>query len=263
MPVTAKEIRSWNPWHGCTRVSPGCLHCYVYRRDEAFGSPGASSLCRRTADFGLPVRRGRGGGYSLPSGSLVYTCFTSDFLLTDADVWRPECWRMIRERQDCDFVFFTKRIERLPECLPPDWGDGYENVRIGCTVENRDRADFRLPIFRSLPIKHRLIVAEPLLERLDLSPYLDGLIGEVSAGGESGDGARPCDYSWILDLRDQCVRAGVSFTFHQTGARFVKDGRTYMIRRGLQHGQAARAGLDFRAGDDEKEPSFVEKRPSF
>ena len=59
------------------------------------------------------------------------------------------------------------------------------------------------------------------------------------------------------------VRAGVSFTFHQTGARFVKDGRTYMIRRGLQHGQAARAGLDFRAGEAEKEPSFVEKRPSF
>ena len=57
--------------------------------------------------------------------------------------------------------------------MPSDWGDGYDNVLIGCTVENQDRANYRLPIFLDLPIKHRSIIASPLLERLDLRPYLD------------------------------------------------------------------------------------------
>lgn len=86
----------------------------------------------------------------------MFTCFTSDFLLKDADEWRGECWKMMRERRDCWFYFFTKRIDRLEECLPPDWGEGYDNVLIGCTVENQSMADYRLPIFRALPVKHRV-----------------------------------------------------------------------------------------------------------
>ena len=75
---------------------------------------------------------------------------------------------MMRRRRDCWFYFFTKRIDRLAECLPPDWGEGYENVIIGCTVENQDRADARLPLFLELPIRHRTVIAAPLLTALDL-----------------------------------------------------------------------------------------------
>ena len=121
----------------------------------------------------------------------MFTCFTSDFLLKDADEWRGECWKMMRERRDCWFYFFTKRIDRLEECLPPDWGEGYDNVLIGCTVENQSMADYRLPIFRALPVKHRSIIAAPLLEGLDISKYLDDNLEEVSVGGESGRDARP------------------------------------------------------------------------
>lgn len=209
----------------------------------------ASSVCRKTQAFDLPVRLTKKGGYKIPSGKVVFTCFTSDFLLQDADEWRGDCWRMMRQRQDCIFYFFTKRIERLESCLPSDWGDGYENVMIGCTVENQDRADFRLPIFLSAPIKHRSIIASPLLERLDISQYLDFRIEEVSVGGESGVEARPCDYDWVLDLRRQCIEKDVAFRFHQTGARFIKDGRTYRIPRGHQLDQAHRAGIDFGIGD--------------
>ena len=152
---------------------------------------------------------------------------------------------MIRMRSDLRFIFFTKRIHRLSEILPPDWGDGYENVVIGCTVENQAMADYRLPLFLETPVRHRIVICAPLLGPLDIASYLSPAIEEVAAGGESGNEARSCDYAWVLGLREQCVAAGVSFCFHQTGARFIKDGRFYRIRRCYQHAQARKAGIDY------------------
>lgn len=235
----------WNPWHGCTKVSPGCRFCYVYRQDEMYGSEIASNLARKTAAFNLPVKRKRDKTFKIPSGKIVFTCFTSDFLLEDADPWRPECWEMMRFRSDCMFYFFTKRIDRLERCLPPDWGDGYENVIVGCTVENQAMAECRLPIFKELPIRHKSIIVAPMLERMDISRWLDGTIEEVSVSGESGVGARPCDFDWILNLRSQCVAKEVPFRFHQTGAYFIKDGRTYRIHRRHQLSQAHKANIDY------------------
>lgn len=236
----------WNLWHGCHKISPGCQNCYVYRQDARHGKD--SSVVTKTASFDLPVKRDRYKNYKLPSGSIVYTCFTSDFFLEDADSWRAEAWGMIRTRSDLRFLFITKRIHRFYECIPADWGDGYPNVAICCTAENQDRADFRLPIFLSAPIRHKEIICEPLLERIDLSAYLGPQIKGVTAGGESGPDARPCNYDWILDLREQCVRAGVPFRFKQTGKRFIKDGKMYLIERKYQHSQAKRAGINYRPG---------------
>ena len=180
----------WNPWHGCTKISSGCKYCYVYRQDEMYGSEIASSLCRKTANFNLPIKRKCDKSWKIVGGKVVFTCFTSDFLLEDADPWRPECWKMLRLRSDLWFFFFTKRIDRFMQCVPDDWGDGYENVIVGCTVENQAMADYRLPIFRSLPIRHKAIIASPLLTAMDITPWLDETIEEVSVGGESGVDAR-------------------------------------------------------------------------
>lgn len=238
---------SWNPWHGCTKVSPGCQYCYVYRNDARYGTVAASSVCRKNADFDLPLRRGRNGAYKIPSGATVMTSFTSDFLLADADEWRADCFRMMRSRSDLHFVFFTKRIERLSAFLPDDWEAGYDNVTIGCTCEDQIRADMRLPLFLALPIRRRWIVAEPLLTPLSLLPYLtaaDAPIAQVTVGGESGEQARLCEYDWVLSIREQCLSTGVPFSYHQTGARLKKDGREYRIPRKLQQIQAKKAGLD-------------------
>ena len=144
----------------------------------------------------------------------------------------------------------SNTIDRLAECLPPDWGEGYENVIIGCTVENQDRADARLPLFLELPIRHRTIIAAPLLTALDLREYLDPeKIEELAASGESGREARPCHYEWILSLREQCVEKGIPFQFHQTGANFVKDGRVFRIPRREQTAQARKAGIDYKIED--------------
>lgn len=247
-----ETFADWNPWHGCTKISPGCKYCYVYRQDEMYGTETSSSEVRKTAAFDLPVKRKRDKSYKIQSGMVIFTCFTSDFLVEQADEWRTEAWRMIRERSDCMFFFFTKRIDRFAECAPADWGDGYDNVIIGCTVENQAMADYRLPIFMSLPIKHRAVIVAPMLERIDLRPYLDNTIEEVSVSGESGAQARICDYDWITDIRTQCIESNVPFRFHQTGACLLKDGKLYRIRRKFQISQARKANIDYRIGTNHK-----------
>jgi len=131
----------WNPWHGCTKISAGCLNCYVYRTDAKHDKD--STAVNKTSTFDLPLKKDRKGEYRLQPGrdNVIFTCFTSDFLHEAADEWRTEAWRMIKTRSDADFLFITKRIHRFADCIPEDWGDGYNNVTVCCTVENQERAD--------------------------------------------------------------------------------------------------------------------------
>lgn len=236
----------WNLWHGCHKVSEGCFHCYVYRRDAEHGID--SSLVRRTASFGLPLARRRDGSFKVAPGTTLWTCFTSDFFLAEADEWRPEAWSMMRRRPDVHFVLITKRVERVAAALPADWGEGYHNVTLYCTVENGRRAAERLPVFRRLPFRHKAVICEPLLEYVDLRPWLGPWVELVTVGGESGPDARPCDFAWVCLMRDDCRAAGVPFFFKQTGACFVRDGRTYRIPCRLQMAQARKAGIDTVSG---------------
>ena len=243
----------WNPWHGCKKYSEGCANCYVYRIDSRHGrNPGEVF---KTKDFDLPVRKSKKGEYKIPSGATVYTCFSSDFLLDTADEWRSDAFEMMKQRSDVRFLFLTKRIERLltTDIFPDDWGDGYDNVAIGCTCESIHQAQRRLPVFESAPIKHKFIICEPLLDDVAtvIGPYLrmSGLEG-VIAGGESGENARICRYEWVLGIRDACASSGVNFTFKQTGAKFEKDGRIYQIKRKYQHEQAKKARVDYIVRDE-------------
>lgn len=238
---------TWNLWHGCTRVSTGCKHCYMYRRDEAVGRD--PSIVEKTKSYNLPVRRLRSseykGRYKIPAGSMIYTCFSSDFFHCEADKWREDAWNMIRERNDCSFLIITKRPDRIMENLPYDWNVGWEHVIIAVTCENQEMADKRLPVYLNIPMKHYSVMIEPMLSGVDLRQYLStGKIEDVNVGGESGPEARLCDFSWVLDVHDQCMDYGVGFYYHQTGARLLKDGREYRISREHQHEQAKKAGLD-------------------
>lgn len=231
---------SWNLWHGCHKLSEGCRNCYVYRMDSKHGKTD-SFIVRKTNEFNLPRRKKRSGEYKLQAADgAVFTCMTSDFFVEDADLWRDEAWRMIRERPDLHFVIITKRIARAESCLPADWGDGYKNVTLSCTVENRKTANFRLPIFAEFPAARKQIVCEPLLEEISLEGYLSR-IAMVIVGGESGDIARPCDFVWVKRIYEQCRAAGTPFFFKQTGAVLIKDGKTYRIPREKQFEQARKA----------------------
>lgn len=216
----------WNPWHGCHKFSDGCKFCYIHKGDYKRGID--TNEIVKTDNFYAPVARNKNGEYKIKSGSTVYLCFSSDFLLEEADGWRAECWQMIKQRSDLSFLFLTKRIDRFNNCIPCDWGDGYDNVIVGCTVENQAAADYRLSIFNKLPIKHKDIICQPLIERIDVSPYLKD-IELVVAGGESDVNARPLNYEWVLSIREQCINANVSFEFRQCGSNFIKDGVLYKL----------------------------------
>jgi len=240
----------WNPWRGCRKCSDGCLHCYIHKGDAKRGINTEEIV--RTDQFYKPVEKGKNGTYKMKSG-MVYLGFSTDFLIEEADAWRKECWAMIRERKDCTFLFLTKRIERFMDCIPEDWADGYDNVVVCCTVENQKNADLKLSVFQTLPIRHKCITAQPLLEEIDIEPYLDG-IELVVAGGESDRSARPLAYEWVLELREQCVRKNVSFEFRQCGTCFVKDGKLYRLQTKDLCAQARKAGIDFKAEAKEAAP---------
>jgi len=235
---------NWEPWTGCYGVSDGCKYCYYYGPySKRFGQ----NTVQKTGEFDKPVAKTAKGVPKIQSGKIVATCFASDFFIAEADEWRAEAWSMIKQRQDLDFLILTKRIERFPISLTSDWGDGYDNVNIGCTVENQSLADQRLPLFLSYPIKRRFIACAPLLERIDISPYLKG-IDHVTAGGETGKEARVCDYEWILDIRDQCAAAGVTFWFKNTGTFFKKDGVVRKVNPFKESALAKETGISILNG---------------
>lgn len=232
----------WNPWHGCHKYSEGCANCYVYRRDEAIGKD--ASVITKNATFDLPLRRTRNGEYKIPSGSTVYLCMTSDFFIEEADQWRPEIWQIVKIRRDLKFSIITKRIIRFYDCIPEDWGAGYPNVSLCCTIENQQQCDIRFLLFNEIPATKKFIISEPLLSDIDMSAYLNKSISQVLVGGESGANARICDFNWVLHIREQCLDIGVPFYFKQTGARLLKNGHLYHIPRRLQHIQAQKAKLN-------------------
>lgn len=232
----------WNPWRGCHRKSEGCMHCYIHKGDAKREVD--TSLIRKTDKFDVPIARKKNGKYKIESGSIVYVCFRSDFLIAEADEWRSECWDMIRERSDLHFIFLTKRIERFMDCIPYDWGNGYTNVTVGVSVENQKRADERLSILKQLPIVHKNIILQPMISAIDLSGYLDG-VELVMVGGESDRQARVLDYAWVLDVRRQCVEAKTAFTFRQCGTYFRKDDVLYHMKTKDLGWQARKAGIDY------------------
>jgi len=235
----------WNPWRGCHKYSEGCRFCYIHKGDARRDVD--TNVVTKADNFCAPVERyKRGekkGEYKMKSGETVYLCFSSDFLLPDADQWRSDCWRMMRDRSDLRFLFLTKRIERFVDCVPDDWGDGYENVTVGCTVENQAEAYRRLPLFDTLPIVHKNIILQPMLEKMNVERHLDD-VELVVVGGESDRNARPLDYAWVLDVREQCLRQGVKFEFRQCGSNFVKDGKLYQLPVRQLMSQARKANIN-------------------
>ena len=239
----------WNPWHGCTKVSAGCRNCYMFRRDSKYGID--STIVRQTKEFSLPVKRNRQKEYKIPTGEVIYTCFTSDFFHEAADEWRAQAWSMIKERSDCHFYMITKRPERIAAALPPI--GCLENVTIVCTCENQYWADRRLPIFLSLPLPHKEIIHEPMLSNIHIEKYLEKYSSEieaVSVGGESGEGTgiRPLNFGWVIETQMQCHVYRVPFSFHQTDSILIRGDKVYHIPREEQESQAQKAGMDWDPG---------------
>lgn len=232
----------WNPWRGCHKISEGCKNCYIHSADARKGID--TNSITKTDQFARIVRKNKKGEYVVKGGQLVYVCFSSDFLIEEADEWRSDAWQMIKERSDLTFLFLTKRIHRLEQVLPLDWKDGYDNVMIGCSVENQSQADTRLSYLVRIPIKHRLIICQPLIGPINLESYLSYSIEQVTVGGEAGKLARDLNYDWVESIRNQCINHQVTFEFRQLGSYFIRDSVRYTIPRNQLSSLARKADIN-------------------
>lgn len=236
----------WNPWHGCAKCSEGCQHCYMYFLDRVRDRSGADIYKTKTG-FSYPLQKNRNGGYKIQSGELIRVCMSSDFFLEEADPWRDEAWEIMRRRSDVRFFLLTKRPQRVQNCLPKDWGDGWENIFFNVTCENQRRANERIPILLELPFRHKGIMCAPFIGPVSIKEFLDkGQIEQVICGGENYDGARPCNFDWVKALRAECVACNVTFCFIETGTVFLKDGRRYYLpKKQIQSEMAYKSGMYF------------------
>ena len=236
----------WNPWHGCIKKSEGCQNCYMYFLDRQREKNGAQ-IYKVKNNFNYPLQKDKAGRYKVKSGEQLRVCMTSDFFLEEADGWRAEAWKIIKQRPDVSFFLLTKRPERVAQCLPPDWGEGWENVFFNVTCENQKRADERIPLLFTLPFKHKGIMVAPFIGPVSIKNYLaQGIIEQVVCGGENYDGSRPLDYAWVKNLYQECVAVDVTFCFIETGTNFIKDGKTYHLPdKRLQSEMAYKSGLQY------------------
>lgn len=213
----------WNPWHGCVKKSEGCQNCYMYSLDEQRGKSGADIFCVKN-NFDYPLHKNKYGDYKIKSGEFIRVCMTSDFFLEEADEWRKKAWEIMKIRSDVVFILVTKRPERIEKCLPSNWEDGWNNIWLNVTTENQIRADERAPILLDLPFKHKGFLVAPFIGEVSLKKYLNpDQIDNVWCCGENYTNARPLYYSWVEKLSNECKAANVSFSFSETGDRFIKN----------------------------------------
>jgi protein gp37 len=216
---------TFNPWIGCTRVSPGCDHCYAARDNERRKWVSAWGAERkRTKTWGDPLKWNRKAaetGYR----PRVFCASLADVFDNEApQEWRNDLWQLFRETPNLRWIVLTKRIGNVMKMVPPDWP--WPHVGIMATMVNQEEYDRDREKLRKVPAPWRGISAEPLLGRIILDHashkayrWLDWVI----TGGESGPGFRPLDMDAVRHLRDQCAELGITFHHKQNGGFRGKD----------------------------------------
>lgn len=225
---------TWNPVTGCTKISPGCAHCYAETFAERFrGVPGHPYQ----QGFDLKLWPDR---LSLPltwrKPKRIFVNSMSDLFHVDVPFeFVDQVFESMRKASWHTFQVLTKRADRMAEYVRRRAAEGLllerdqPNTWLGTSVESQEYVESRAKTLRALGGRVRFVSCEPLLGPLDLSDVLDRKSGVnwVICGGESGHRARPMDPAWAESIRDQCVAAKVPFFFKQWGGRNKsKAGRT-------------------------------------
>ncbi len=218
-------IYKWNPWIGCQRKSQGCKLC----SSSAF-CEGYFDMIRVTNQLDMPIQVNKDKNFILPKNSHVALQYSGDFFIQEMESIRSIIWNIIRIRKDCTFHIATKRPQNIKDMLPIDWEDGWENIYINCTAQNQKRADERLPIYLNLPLKHYTILTQPLLQQINIEKFLQQYnIDQVVVEGQHHhypykyQEVRPCKYSWVKNLYQQCKRTNTKFYFTLTGTKWINQ----------------------------------------
>ncbi len=223
---------TWNPIRGCTKISPGCAHCYAETFAERFrGVPGHPY--EQGFDLKL-IPEKLAAPFLWPRPGMVFVNSMSDLFHRDVpDAYIETVAGVMQRAHWHTYQVLTKRSARMRDLLHTRLAFAAREPHIwwGVSVEDRAHGLPRVEDLRDAPAGLRMLSVEPLLEDLgtiDLSG-----IGWVILGGESGAGARPLDRAWVASIRDQCRAAGVPFFFKQWGG--VRKGRTGRLLDGRTH----------------------------
>lgn len=211
---------TFNPWVGCTNVSPGCDHCYAESWSKRSGLvKWGNSPRRRTSEayWRAPMKWQAGAAaFQALNGrrQRVFCASLADVFDNQADpIWRSELFALIGATPSLDWLLLTKRPQNIKKMLPRDWSEGRHNVWLGTTTENQKSFDQRWPILSKIPAAVRFISYEPAIGPVRLhtgTEQPDWLI----SGGESGHGGRPMDPQWARDIISDCNNFGVA-PFHK------------------------------------------------
>lgn len=206
---------TWNPWHGCFHVSPGCEKCYMFRDKKKYGQE-PNDIRRSKTTFGDPLKWAR---KPEKHGQFIFTCSWSDFFIKQADPWRDEAWDVIRQTPQLCYLILTKRPQRIAKCLPDDWDNGWNNVWLGTSVESQPFAH-RITTLVENPAARYFVSYEPAIGQLYPNlvsgwEKIDWLI----AGGESDWRPRLPQANWFRIVRDECRLNGTDFFFKQWGGK--------------------------------------------
>jgi protein gp37 len=217
---------TWNPWVGCTKISPACDHCYAEDWSKRVGRDvwGPHADRQRTKTQGNPIKwnkRLEGTGQR----ERVFVASLADVFDNHKSIqqeWRDGMWRTIRECKNLDFLLLTKRPQNIKRYLPADWGDGYPNVWLGTTVENQIEADRRIPELLKIDAVVLFLSCEPLLGPVDLEKSIGGTLW---IGGQRG-----CDGRHQHQGRAGHVIHGI---LHETDPRVLHHHHDERCRKGL------------------------------
>lgn len=208
---------TFNPWVGCTKISPACDHCYAEGWAKRTGQSALwSGERRRTTalNWQQPIKWNRRAEIDGVRRKVFCASLADVFDNQVPEQWRSDLWATIAVTPHLDWLLLTKRPQNIGKMLPITWCGGWPNVWLGTTVENPDE-ERRVRHLQKVPATIRFLSCEPLLS--PLCPDLSG-IHWVIGGGESGGGARETDPDWFRSLRDQCASQGVAY-FHKQMTR--------------------------------------------
>lgn len=207
---------TWNPWHGCKKVSPGCKYCYMYRDKDRYGQD-PTHVMKSKAKFREPLK------WKEPK--LIFTCSWSDWFIEEADEWRDEAWKIIKDTPQHTYQILTKRPERIKDHLPDDWEEGYPNVWLGVSIESDDQY-WRKYALEEVNAKVKFISFEPLIGEITIedSRGMDWIIIGGESGNETGKYKyRQCKIEWIEHLINDGNNWGVNVFVKQLGTHLAKE----------------------------------------
>lgn len=223
---------TFNPWWGCTRVSPGCTNCYAeqlatVRRKLPVWGVDADRKAMSEAYWREPAKWNRKAATDGVRRRVFCASMADVFEVVPErnersrrvqEAARARLWPLIEATPMLDWLLLTKRPENVAAIVP--WGEANpwpSNVWLGVTAEDQRRADERLPTLLTIPAQVRFVSHEPALEAVDFTQWVSG-IDWIITGGESGPGARPYDVAWARSIIDQCRRGLAAPFVKQLGA---------------------------------------------